>query len=148
MKTLTNDWNGLIPGVSTLIDVLARLGKPSRDASGVSYGPAQGLRMLSYDNPQVSVFFESDRVVLIIIIPRDTDPYPVSTAKWLSILGKPQRILPSFRGKNFRVHVYSRNGLAPTFDEQGQVVALELLSVMTPDDYIRRFYKSPPVFFK
>lgn len=148
MKTLTNEWNGLIPEVSTLIDVMARLGKPSRDTSGVSYGPAQGLRMLSYENPQASLFFESDRVALIILVPGDTDPYPVSTLEWLSILGKPQRILPSFRGKNLRVHVYSRNGLAPTLDEQGQLVALELFPAMTPDDYIRRFYKSPPTFVK
>jgi hypothetical protein len=150
MKTLTNKWNGLNPGVSTLHDVQARLGKPSRDSAGVAYGPTQNLRMLSYDNPQVSVFLKPDNLVLlIIIIPRQTDGYPFSAVEWGNLLGKPQRILPSFRGKNYQAHVYSRTGLAPTFNEQERLVALELFTTpMGPDDYVRAFYKTPPKFIK
>jgi hypothetical protein len=144
---LTNTWRGLKPGVSTAGDVTAALGAPDREADGVTYGSTSGLRLLTYDDLVVSAFLWEDRLLVLVFAPKPGGDFPTELSAWESALGKPARILPSIRGKNRRVYLYSAQGLTAT-GEDGRVSLVEVFAPMPPDDYERTIYKAPPVFVK
>jgi hypothetical protein len=144
---LTNTYHGLKPGVSTANDVTAALGKPDREASGVTYGSVEGLRLLTYDKLVVSAFLREDRLFLLALAPKPGSDFPNEMIGWEAALGKAERWLPSIRGKNHRVYVYSAQGLTATADN-GRVSLVEIFAPMPEDDYEKTIYKTPPVFIK
>jgi hypothetical protein len=142
---LTNSWHGLKPGIATARDIKAAIGEPSRQAAGVQYGAIVGLDLMSYDDLTASFFLRNERLLLIVLAPRPGGEFPTRLDEWERELGHPARVLPSIAGKNKRVQVYSQGGLAAT--AEGAAVSLvEVFSPMSPDEYERTLYKSPPVF--
>jgi hypothetical protein len=146
-QMLTNSWRGLKPGVATRENVVAVLGAPERESKGVTYGKVDGLELLSYDDIVASVFLKAGRVALIVIPARAGSEFPEQMAIWESELGQPSRRLPSSRGKNDRIYVYSDHGLTATVSNQ-RVTLVEIFPPMSADDYERLLYRKPPVFVK
>lgn len=143
---MAEKWRNLTPGAARADDVKRVLGHPRRDAEGVTRGANGGLRLLDYADPQASIFLRDDKVLVIDVLP-DGDDYSRSLGEWEKKLGKPPRRLPSIRGKNCRVHVYSEQGLALTVDG-GRVKMIEFFEPMGPDAYVERIYIVPPPFLK
>jgi len=144
---ITNTWRNLTPGVSSVQNVQASLGQPSRDVSGVSRGGTSQLRLLDYPTPQSSIFLRNDIVLVMVIIPRDGGDFPILAEEWEKELGKPSKKLPSIRGKNSWVYVYADKGIAVTV-LAGKVKAVELFPPMKPEEYEARLYIRPPKFVK
>jgi hypothetical protein len=144
---VTNTWRNLTPGASNLQDVKASLGQPRRDVSGVSRGGTSQLQLLDYPTPQSSIFLQNGIVLVIVIIPKDGEGFPILKEEWEKELGAPPKKLPSVRGKNSWVFVYADKGIAITI-LAGKVKAIELFPPMTPGEYEARLYIRPPKFVK
>src|SRR5215467_7261526 len=78
----TNEWHSLKPGVSALHVVRSVLGAPSKEVQSATYGPQENLHLLSYDQPQASVFLKSGKVLVIVIIPKEGGEFPLLLDDW------------------------------------------------------------------
>jgi hypothetical protein len=144
---LTNSWRGLKPGVATRQDVIGVLGAPNRVSQDVIFAKVEGLELLSYDDLVVSVFLKMGRVLVMVISARDGSDFPERVAIWEAELGRPLLRLPSSRGKNSHVNVYSTRGLAAT-EVGARILFVEIFQSMSADQYERTLYKKPPVFVR
>jgi hypothetical protein len=144
---MTNTWKDLKPGSSTLDNVIAKLGRPDRQAAGASYGNVKGFELLMYDDLAASVFMRGGRVAVIVVVPRGDD-FPANLYDWEVALGRPSAKLPSIKGKNARVYVYSEAGLTATSANGRSVILVEVFPPMKESEYERTLYKAPPKFIK
>jgi len=123
------------------------LGPPESDTSEVTRGANAGLHLLDYEAPPASVFLKDGKVFVIDVIPKEGSDLPIDVSDWERRYGRPERIMPSIRGKNQRVYVYSDKGFALAVD-MGRVRAVEFFEPMGADEYERRIYLVPPRFTK
>jgi hypothetical protein len=128
--------------------VLVSSSSPINEVRNVTYGHVQGLRLVDYENPDKTVYFKDDQVLVTVIIPDENGRFPTEANQWMQNFGQPDNKLPSIEGKNCWVLVYSQKGLAATVDEYGEVILVEEFKPMTARDYDKTLYRVPPVFIK
>ncbi|KHD11466.1 hypothetical protein PN36_29100 [Candidatus Thiomargarita nelsonii] len=121
---------------------------PVNEIMNVNYGYVQGLRLVDYENPERSVYFKDDKMLVTVIIPDEQGNFPTLAEQWLQTFGQPDNQLPSIEGKNSWVWVYGQKGLTATVDEYGEVLLVEKFEPMTTRHYEKTLYRMPPVFTK
>lgn len=124
------------------------LGPPMRNVAGVRYGQRERLTMMSYGEPQATFLLEENKVVLVILVPSPDDDFPSSVSEWRHHFGEPDDVLLSHLGKEARLFLYVRQGLAPTFGQEGQLLTVQFFSPMDSASYVNRYYVKPSAFAK
>ncbi len=145
---MNKQWNNVQFGATTVQDIKNEFGQPDEVIDSMNYASLENALYMSYDNPSVEFFFVVGKVVLIRVEADAESQYPLTRLDWQETVGSPNKILASKRGKNSRIMVYDKEGLAASFDDYGNLLTVDLFKPNSSKPYEELFYEKPPVFVK